>query len=76
MEPSEQVTWEDCPNCQRAAAVGWVDGRPIEFDCPHGCRLTAEQVQAFARRGGPPVDGLAGDGRGPAALSEPGDPSE
>src|SRR3712207_2802588 len=59
MEPSERVTWEDCPNCQRAAAVGWVNGRPVEFDCPRGCCLSAEQVQAFdVRRGRRPVDWL------------------
>jgi hypothetical protein len=59
MEASERVTWEDCPNCQRAAAVGWVSGRPVEFDCPRGCCLSAEQVQAFdARRGRRPVDWL------------------
>jgi hypothetical protein len=62
MEPSERVTWEDCPNCRRAAAVGWLDGRPIEFDCPRGCRLSAEQVRTFAaRRGRPAVDWLTRD---------------
>ena len=59
VESSERVTWEDCPNCQRAAAVGWVNRQPVEFDCPRGCRLSAEQVQAFAaRRGRPRVDRL------------------
>ena len=48
MEPSERVTWEDCPHCRRAAAVGWVDGRPVEFDCPRGCAVSAEQVRALA----------------------------
>jgi hypothetical protein len=62
MEPSERVTWEDCPNCRRAAAVGWLDGRPIEFDCPRGCCLSAEQAQIFAaRRGRPAVDWLTRD---------------
>ena len=71
MEPSERVTWEDCPSCRRAAAVGWVDGRPVEFDCPHGCFLSADQLRALApRRGRPPAGGLA---RG--ALVESGDPS-
>jgi len=60
MEPSERVTWEDCPTCRRAAAVGWVNGRPVEFDCPGGCCLGAEQVEAFAaRRGRPAVGWLA-----------------
>jgi hypothetical protein len=58
MESSERVTWEDCPNCRRAAAVGWLDGRPVEFDCPGGCWLSAAQVQAFAGRRRAPVDWL------------------
>ena len=57
MEASERVTWEDCPTCQRAAAVGWVDGQIIEFDCPRGCCLSAKQVQAFATRRGRPAVG-------------------
>jgi len=57
--PSERVTWENCPNCWRVAAVGWVNGRPVEFDCPGGCRLTTDQVKAFvARRGRPPAEWL------------------
>lgn len=57
MEPSERMTWEDCPNCRRVAAVGWVDGRPVEVDCPGGCCLDAAQVEVFAvRRGRPAVD--------------------
>jgi hypothetical protein len=56
MEASERVTWEDCPVCQRVAAVGWVNARPVEFDCPGGCSLDPEQVGAFAaRRGRPPA---------------------
>jgi hypothetical protein len=59
MEASERVTWEDCPNCRRAAAVGWLNGQPIEFDCPAGCGLSEAQVQTFAgRRGRRPVDWL------------------
>jgi hypothetical protein len=58
MEPSERVTWEDCPDCRRPAAVGWVDERPVEFDCPRGCRLSVELVRALAAgRGRPPVGG-------------------
>jgi hypothetical protein len=52
VEPSERITWEDCPNCRRAAAVGWADGQPVEFDCPRGCHLGAEQVRAFTAVGG------------------------
>ena len=59
MEASERVTWENCPTCQRAAAVGWVDERPMEFDCPGGCRLSPAQVDLFAaRRGRPSVEWL------------------
>lgn len=56
MEASERVTWEDCPVCRRVAAVGWVNAAPVEFDCPGGCSLSADQVQVFAaRRARPPV---------------------
>jgi len=48
MDPSERVTWENCPNCGRPAAVGWLNGRPIEFDCPAGCSLDSAEVQSFA----------------------------
>lgn len=59
MDSGERVTWEDCPNCQRTAAVGWVDARPIEFDCPQGCDVSDEQVRAFsARHGRAPVHWL------------------
>lgn len=59
MEPSEQVTWERCPTCGQAAAVGWSHGRPIEFDCPDGCCLNTAQIQALADiRWRPPATGL------------------
>jgi hypothetical protein len=59
MEASERVTWEQCPVCQRPAAVGWLNAQPVEFDCAAGCCLSVEQVQVFAaRRGRPPVDWL------------------
>jgi hypothetical protein len=62
MEASDRVTWMRCPNCQRPAAVGWLDARPIEFDCPGGCHPSEEQVQALAD----------GRGRSPAAwLTRP-----
>ena len=48
MEPSERVTWEDCPICQRPAAVGWMDGQAVEFDCPGGCGVTTAEVRALA----------------------------
>jgi hypothetical protein len=56
MDLSDGVTWEDCPNCQRVAAVGWLDGQVLAFDCPAGCCLSAEQRRLFAaRRGRAPV---------------------
>jgi hypothetical protein len=50
MEASERVTWEDCPSCQRPAAVGWVNGQAVEFDCPGGCSVTLAQLQTVATR--------------------------
>ncbi|WP_448625645.1 hypothetical protein [Geodermatophilus sp. URMC 64] len=44
---SERVTWETCPRCGRSAAVGWVDGRAVEVDCPGGCALPSAE---FARQ--------------------------
>ncbi|WP_177212622.1 hypothetical protein [Geodermatophilus ruber] len=44
---SERVTWETCPGCGHAAAVGWVDRDPVEFDCPRGCPLSSRQVAAL-----------------------------
>lgn len=36
---SERVTWTTCPLCSEAAAVGWLQEEPIEFDCRTGCLL-------------------------------------
>jgi hypothetical protein len=41
---SERVTWETCPACGRLAAVGWLDGVPVQFDCPGGCRLPRSRI--------------------------------
>lgn len=51
---SERITWETCPRCGLTAAVGWLDGVPVEFDCTAGCAPT-EQVLGRLRRpaGGP-----------------------
>jgi hypothetical protein len=43
---SERVTWETCPECRRPAAVGWVDGNPVEFDCPRECTLPMAELRA------------------------------
>jgi hypothetical protein len=43
---SERVTWETCPGCRRPAAVGWVDGDPVGFDCPRECTLSAGELRA------------------------------
>ncbi|MGY1823847.1 hypothetical protein [Geodermatophilus sp. SYSU D00079] len=48
MGTSERVSWEDCPVCHGSAAVGWRATRPVEFDCPRGCRLDGEQLRALA----------------------------
>jgi len=47
MDVSEQVSWEKCPVCGGAAAVGWLDGQPVEFDCPGGCWPTVEQIRSL-----------------------------
>jgi hypothetical protein len=48
---SDRVTWESCPSCARPAAVGWIDGDPVEFDCPRGCSLSTDQLTAVFARG-------------------------
>jgi hypothetical protein len=55
---SESVTWETCPTCERPAAVGWLQGKPVEFDCPAECRLEPEQLNAFADRRRPAMEWL------------------
>jgi len=56
---SERVTWEECPTCRRLAALAWVNGVPVEFDCPSGCRLTRSRMASvFASW---PGAGLQGD---------------
>ncbi len=57
MESTERVTWENCPNCQRPAAVGWRSGRFTGFDCPHGCRLSAGQIEGLTSGLGRPSIG-------------------
>jgi NTE family protein len=57
---SESVTWENCPTCERPAAVGWLDGSPVEFDCPSGCDVDAKQLSAFADRRRPAMEWLTG----------------
>jgi len=47
MPDSERVTWQECPRCRQPAAVGWWHGRPVEFDCPRGCRVTLDQLETF-----------------------------
>ena len=48
---SERVTWETCPECRRPAAVGWVDGDPVQFDCPRECTLSAGELRAAPHAG-------------------------
>jgi hypothetical protein len=49
---TERVTWDICPRCGRYAAVGWLDGMPVGFDCPRGCQLTAGEFGRREPRGG------------------------
>ena len=47
---SERITWEQCPSCGDAAAVGWIRDEPVEFDCVRNCDLTQEQMVTLHRR--------------------------
>jgi len=57
---SDVITWETCPRCGRVAAVGWSsirgdhDGEimrlPVEFDCPDGCALDADEIVKVFQR--------------------------
>jgi hypothetical protein len=47
---SDRVTWESCPRCGQAAALGWDDEHPVEFDCTTGCRPAAGQFRYLAER--------------------------
>jgi hypothetical protein len=42
---SEGITWETCPRCGLTAAVGWLDGLPVQFDCTAGCVPTERDVR-------------------------------
>lgn len=48
MPDSERVTWEECPQCRETAAVGWWQGRPVEFDCPQGCPVSLDQFDGLS----------------------------
>jgi hypothetical protein len=48
---SERITWESCLRCGRPAAVGWLDGVPVEFDCTGGCTPTEHDMSRLRRRG-------------------------
>lgn len=56
---SDSITWETCPSCRRPAAVGWLNGVAVEFDCPAGCSLTGDQIRAFADRRRSPAEWLS-----------------
>jgi hypothetical protein len=59
MGASERVTWETCPGCGHSAAVGWLGGISVEFDCPRGCRLTDETSLRGARANGKSLSAVA-----------------
>src|SRR4051794_10863071 len=68
MDPSERVSWSDCPNCGGLVAVGWRDGDPIAIDCAGGCLLSVEEVEISAAS--PDPAGLLGDGEQMASILE------
>ena len=41
---SERISWTTCPHCGGAAAVGWLQDIPIEFDCKAGCTMPDLQL--------------------------------
>lgn len=56
MPDAERVTWEECPECRRSAAVGWWQGAPVEFDCPSGCAVGLDRIEPSGARQGEPGD--------------------
>jgi hypothetical protein len=63
---SDGITWETCPHCGLTAAVGWLDGLPVEFDCTAGCVPTEQDMGRFRRPGSsrPASAALAADATG------------
>jgi hypothetical protein len=57
---SERVTWESCPGCGGLAAVGWLGGDVVEFDCVDGCCLTEQQEAVVRERPAPPLPSARG----------------
>jgi hypothetical protein len=49
---SERITWETCPRCGLTAAVGWLDGVPVEVDCTAGCAPTEQDLGRVRRAAG------------------------
>lgn len=76
---SDHVTWVECPGCGRPAAVGWLDGALVEFDCLSGCLFTPSEVRSAGSTHGwtpdtpvaPGFVAVLGAG-GVAAAHEPG----
>ncbi len=50
---SERITWERCPGCGDAAAVGWAGDRPVEIDCLQGCVIPPASLAELAGRPSP-----------------------
>jgi CheY-like chemotaxis protein len=48
MDPSERVSWAECPRCGGLVAVSWLDGDAIAADCIGGCSLRMEEGQISA----------------------------
>jgi CheY-like chemotaxis protein len=67
MDPSERVSWADCPDCGGLVAVGWVNGDPIAVYCAEGCPLRVEDVVSTVGRD---RAGMPGDVEQMAAILE------
>lgn len=54
---SERITWTTCPHCGGPAAIGWLQERPIEFDCTAGCTVTDRELLCQATAPYGPLSG-------------------
>jgi hypothetical protein len=63
---SDHISWESCPQCRRSAAVGWIDGYPVEFDCLSRCPLTISELHELAAEAGETA--ARGEGRAVVAA--------
>lgn len=66
--PSDMVTWECCPGCDGAVALGWIGHEVTEIDCASGCQLSDDVRAAFRRAAAPPTSFLSEPSSLPAYL--------